>query len=121
LHSTGCGIASAKIFAIECKFTEPYSSRKHKGLDRKYFTNDVVWDNLPAIKHLAQEISPEDNCFGHLHAAQLVKHILGLSRKFGHARYRLLYLWHDALGESGFRHRQEVEKFSDIVRSDYIK
>ena len=109
-----------KAFAIECKFTEAYSSRRHNGLDQKYFTNDTVWENLLAIKRLAQEISPEDSRFGHLHAAQLIKHILGLNRKFGHSRYRFLYLWYDSLGGPGFRHRQEVEEFSDIVCSDGV-
>lgn len=110
----------SKIFAIECKFTEAYSSRYHGGLDQKYFTNDSVWDNLSATKILAQEISPDDRHFGYLHAAQLIKHILGLNREFGHSHYRLLYLWYDALGESGSKHRQEVEEFSKIIRSDGI-
>jgi len=109
-----------KVFAIECKFTEAYSSRRHGGLDPKYFTNVIVWENLSKTKNLAQEISPDDSRFGYLHAAQLIKHILGLNCKFGHSRYRLLYLWYDALGEPGFRHRQEVEQFADIVRSDGV-
>lgn len=110
-----------KVFAIECKFTEAYSSRRHGGLDQKYFTNGTFWENLSATKNLAQEISPDDSRFGHLHAAQLIKHILGLNRKFGHSRYRLLYLWYDALGEPGFRHRQEAEQFTEIVRSDGVQ
>lgn len=102
------------VFAIECKFTESYSSRAHNGLDPKYFSNEDIggkehrWQNLPATKLLGQEISPEDNRFEYLHAAQLIKHTLGLNRKFGHSRYRLLYLWYDGLGKPGFRHRQEV-------------
>jgi len=109
-----------KVFAIECKFTEAYSSRKHGGLDQKYFTNKSVWENLPSIKRIAKKISPLDDQFSFLHAAQLIKHILGLNRQCGHSRYRLLYLWYDALGESGFRHRQEVEKFSEIAHSDGV-
>lgn len=109
-----------KVFAIECKFTEAYSSRKHGGLDQKYLTNESVWENLPSIKRLAQIISPADDEFYFLHAAQLIKHILGLNRQFGLSRYRLLYLWFDALGESGFKHRQEVERFSEIAHSDGV-
>lgn len=109
-----------KAVAVECKFTEGYSSRKHSGLDQKYFTNDGVWEKLSSIKHLAHEISPDDRRFKYLHAAQLVKQILGLNRKFGHSRYLFFYLWYDALGEPGFRHRQEVEEFSDIVWSDGV-
>ncbi len=109
-----------KVFAIECKFTEVYSSRRHGGLDQKYFTNESVWENLPSIKRLAKKISPADDEYSFLHAAQLIKHVLGLNREFGHSRYRLLYLWYDALGESGFKHRQEVEKFSQIAHSDGV-
>jgi len=109
-----------KAFAIECKFTEAYSSRKHGGLDQKYFTNESAWDNLTSIKRLAKKISPVDSQFSFLHAAQLIKHILGLNCQFGHSRFRLLYLWYDALGGSGFRHRQEVEEFSNIARSDGV-
>jgi hypothetical protein len=109
-----------EAFAIECKFTEAYSSRPHGGLDSKYFENEDVWQNLSATKPLAEAISPDDNRFTHLHAAQLIKHILGLNRKFGHSHFRLLYLWYDALGEPGFRHRHEVEEFADIVRSDGV-
>ena len=109
-----------RIFAVECKFTEAYSSRRHGGLDRKYFGNEGNWQNLSATKRLAQEISPDDLRFEHLHAAQLIKHILGLNRKLGHSRYRFLYLWYDALGDPGFKHRQEIKVFSDVVRSDGV-
>jgi hypothetical protein len=111
---------SYKAFAIECKFTEAYSSRKHAGLDHKYLENEKVWQKLPGTKCLAKEISPNDKRFEYLHAAQLIKHILGLNRKFGHARYRFLYLWYDALGEPGCTHRQEIEVFANIVRSDGV-
>lgn len=109
-----------KAFAIECKFTEAYSSYGHGGVDVKYFENDEIWQGLSATKQLAQEISPDDESFKHLHAAQLIKHILGLNRKFGHSRYRLLYLWYDTCGEQGFHHRKEIEKFAGIVRSDGV-
>jgi hypothetical protein len=109
-----------KAFAIECKFTEAYSSHKHGGVDRKYFTNDKIWENLSTLKHLSDDISPDDNRFEHLHAAQLIKHILGLNRKFGHSRYRILYLWYDALGGAGFKHRKEVNEFSKIALSDGV-
>ncbi|MBC8470447.1 MAG: hypothetical protein H8D56_13330 [Planctomycetes bacterium] len=107
-------------FAIECKFTEAYSARKHGGFDPKYFENQDIWQNLPATKGVAQAISPYDSHFKYLHVAQLIKHILGLNHKFGHMNYRLLYLWYDALGEHGFNHRQEVEEFKSVVRSDGV-
>jgi len=109
-----------KAIAIECKFTEAYSSRHHGGVDLKYFENDEIWHGLSSTRKAAESISPEDDLFHFLHAAQLIKHILGLNRKFGHARYRLLYLWYDALGEPGDQHRQELKRFAEIVRSDGV-
>lgn len=109
-----------KAIAIECKFTEAYSSRHHGGVDSKYFENDDIWSDLSSTRELAQSISQDDDLFHFLHAAQLVKHILGLNREFGHSSYRLLYLWYDALGEPGFLHRQETERFAAIVRSDGV-
>jgi len=111
---------SYKCLAIECKFTEAYSGRGHSGLDSKYLENEDIWQGLSATKQLAREISPNDSRFDFLHAAQLIKHILGLNRKYKHSRYRLLYLRYDAFGEPGFRHRQEVEEFARIVRSDGV-
>ena len=109
-----------KCYAIECKFTEAYSSRGHGGLDPKYFENENIWEGLITIRQLADTISPDDKRFQFLHAAQLIKHILGLNRKYGKSSYRLLYLYYDALGESGFRHRQEVDEFTRIARSDGV-
>ena len=109
-----------KAIAIECKFTEAYSSRHHGGVDSKYFENDDIWRDLSSTREIAQSISPDDNLFHFLHAAQLIKHVLGLNREFGHAHYRLLYLWYDALGEPGYQHRQEIARFAAIVRSDGV-
>ena len=114
------GTGQYKTYAIECKFTEPYSSRQHGGMDPKYFKSPDIWARLSATRKLAETISPSDKRFQFLHAAQLIKHILGLNRKFGHARYRLLYLWYDALGQPGFQHRREIEDFANTVRSDGV-
>jgi hypothetical protein len=109
-----------KVFAIECKFTEAYSSRGHGGLDSKYFENADNWEGLSATAKRAREISPVDNQYKYLHAAQMIKHILGLNRKYGNSHYRLLYLWYDGLGEPDYKHRQEIEEFTEIVRSDGV-
>ena len=113
-------IGAFKCYAIECKFTEAYSSRGHGGLDPKYFENENVWEGLIAIRQLADTISPDDERFQFLHAAQLIKHIIGLNRKYGKSSYRLLYLYYDALGEPGFRHHQEVDEFTKATRSDGV-
>lgn len=55
-------------------------------------------------------------------AAQLVKHILGLSANYQEKRvkFRLLYLWYDVLGEDGAEHRREIEQFASIAQKDNI-
>lgn len=110
-----------KVFAIECKFTEAYSTMSHPGLKEKYIPLESIWDDIPNIFQLAKRISPNDNEFNHLHPAQLIKHILGLKRKYGKNKFRLLYLWYDTFGEEGFRHKEEIEVFTKICKDDGVK
>jgi hypothetical protein len=109
-----------KVFAVECKFSEAYSSRGHSGIDPKYFTSADFWTDLPNLKSFSKTISPGDNSFQYLHSAQLVKHILGLRKRYGKNRFRLLYLWYDCLGPAGSKHREEIEEFTRIAKEDNI-
>ena len=113
--------AAVKRHAIECKFTEAYSSRSHGGLKPEYLNLADIWRDIPNIHTLAKSISPEDNSFHHLHPTQLIKHILGLKSALGKTGFRLLYLWYDAFGNAGARHREEIDVFSKIAVSDNIK
>lgn len=113
--------AHFKAFAVECKFTEAYSSRRHPGLKPKYLAADRLWTNLLNLRKLAISISPDDNDFHHLHPAQLVKHVLGLTHRYGKTGFRLLYLWYDGLGAAGARHRDETTQFGEVARSDGVK
>ena len=108
-------------FAIECKFSEAYGSRRHGGMKEKYLNCNDLWDDIPELSNLAECISPDDNDFKHLHPAQLIKHILGLKRKFGCGGFRLLYLWYDVLGEEGEVHRDEAMQFASLAKKDGIK
>ena len=113
--------AKIQRLAIECKFSEPYGSHRHSGLKEKYLTEcDTLWDDIPNLRELAESICPDDNAFQHLHAAQLIKHILGLKRAVGRDGFRLLYLWYDVLGAEGCLHRDEVEQFSATAKSDGV-
>jgi len=111
-----------KAFGIECKYSEAYSSRNHSGLKEKYL-NEITeqWNDIPNLLDLAKRISPEDRTFNYLHPAQLIKHILGLKKKYGKSGFRLLYLWYDVIGEDGYKHRVEIEKFAEIAKEDNIK
>lgn len=112
---------NSQVYAIECKFSEAYSSRKHSGLKEKYLTElDDIWSDIPNLHQLAREISPDDTQYNFLHAAQLVKHILGLKKAYGKKKFRLMYLWYDAFGEEGYLHRQEIERFEQVAKADEI-
>ena len=109
-----------KVFAIECKFSEAYSSGRHSGISPKYIELDTVWDDIPNLLELAKTISPDDNKFTHLHPAQLIKHILGLKEKFGKDKFRLLYLWYDTIGPESGIHLKEIDEFTEITKADNI-
>lgn len=108
------------LFAIECKFTEAYSSERHPGLKDKYLLEENLWSKLPNLHLLANKINPKDSEFEFLHAAQLIKHILGLQIEAKGKNFKLLYLWYDAFGYAGAKHREEIEEFSEYARKDEI-
>lgn len=114
-----------KRFAVECKFSEAYSP--HKGLKHEYTDLAEIWLGIQNLYELAKSISPNDksdnptdNRFTYLHAAQLIKHILGLKAECGKDRFKLLYLWYDVSDKEGDNHRDEIEKFSKVARADGI-
>lgn len=113
--------AKIQRLAIECKFSEAYGGRRHGGIKQRYLAEcGMLWDDIPKLRRLAESICPIDGRFQHLHAAQLIKHILGLKRAVGRDGFRLLYLWYDVLGEEGGRHQSEVEQFGAIARDDGV-
>lgn len=114
-------VAPYKASGIECKFSEAYSSKKHSGLKERYLTEIAKqWSDIPNLHELAKEISPDDNKFKYLHAAQLIKHILGLKKQYGKS-FRLLYLWYDVFGIDGTEHAKEIEVFKKYADKDNIK
>jgi hypothetical protein len=110
-----------KVFAIESKFAEPFSSYYKGGIDVKYINNKKLWGGIPNTYELAKKINSNDNEYKHLAAPQLIKHILGLKNNHGKSKFKLLYLYYDVFSEEGFEHKKEIEKFSEIVKKDNIK
>ena len=110
-----------KVFAVECKFSEAYSSRRHSGLKQKYLQLRDIWKDIPNLRRFSNKISPVDKRFNHLHPAQLVKHILGLKEKYGKNKFRLLYLWYDCMGPESSKHREEIEEFARVAKADSIR
>ncbi|GAA3781126.1 hypothetical protein GCM10022271_11750 [Corallibacter vietnamensis] len=107
------------VYAIESKFTEPYS-KNIKGLSERYKTENSFWNGLTNLKKLASEISQNNSKFKYLDASQLIKHILGLKKQKGKTGFKLLYLWYDVVGMDGAEHRKEIEAFADIAKADRI-
>jgi len=113
--------AKIKAYAIESKFSEPYSNRGHGGLNPKYLQDEEVWSDIPKILELSKDISPDDKQFKYLHAAQLIKHILALKKNYGgKTNFRLLYIWYDTIGDESFRHGDEIARFFEITKQDNI-
>lgn len=110
-----------KRFAVECKFSEAYSSHGHSGLKEEYLKLNSIWNDIPSLHGLAKLICPDDKKFFHLHPAQLIKHILGLKAHFGKEGFRLLYFWYDVLGEEGATHKKEISTFIERTLADGIK
>ena len=113
--------APYKLFAVECKFSEAYGGRAHGGLSSAYLKDTDLWTDLSALEKCAREISPDDNRYAYLHAAQLIKHILGLKACAETENFKLLYLWYDVLGKEGADHREEVEDFTQIAKADGVR
>lgn len=111
------------VVAIESKFTEPYSTREKTDHVQDTYLNQLeLWEQLPNTFELAKTLVEKNTIFDHLHASQLIKHLLGLmnycSRKKN--KFRLIYLWYDAFGEEGAKHRKEIDQITEVFKSDGI-
>ena len=109
-----------EIFAIESKFTEPYSTSKLKCyLKQKYFLDGrCLWTEvgLPGCQAVADDLRNGTLNFELLDVAQLLKHMLGLGRTG--SRWRLCCLWYRIDGRIGQRHQEELEQFSQKIGAD---
>jgi hypothetical protein len=99
---------------IECKFTEPFGSSKPAlPFKSRYFPSDrKLWGEagLPVCQQLAEGLQKGVPQFKHLNGAQLLKHVLGLSR-LGAGKFRLVYLWYAWSGPESEEHASEVVAF----------
>jgi hypothetical protein len=114
---------SARPLAIEAKFTEPYyckSTQRNKTNLASYLKHDEIWEGLSELKKLATEIREKEHQetdWHHLDTPQLIKHILGLTKKFkGPKGFTLLYLWYDTETPESTNHRKEIRDFSDRIK-----
>lgn len=104
---------SGRLASIESKFAEWLVRRpRHKRVFKdKYFPSGrQVWTDagLPRCQALAEELQSGTVKFRFLHAAQLLKHALGLANS-GAREYGLVYLYLEQPGREAPTHRAELE------------
>lgn len=111
--------SSVLPIAIESKFSEPYQSGEKKPLSDSYFAKPQTWEGLSCCCKTAENLAARK--FGCLDAGQLLKHILGLTLRFGKRQFLLLYLWYEVKGsEASDRHSAEVAEFSGLIADEVL-
>ena len=100
--------------AVESKFAEWLVRRPHNksGFKAKYFPpGGAVWTAaaLPRCQALAEDLHAGRERFRFLHAAQLLKHALGLAKRNARPAV-LLYLYYDWPGRETKVHAAELER-----------
>lgn len=111
------------VAAIECKFSEPFSTRKKTPLSEKYLHGelDELWETAPLRRSLGERCAdPNSAEFVHLDAPQLLKHLLGLKRQSA-SRRLLLYLFYEVPGPAGDKHVEEIETFAASAPRDGVE
>jgi len=107
--------------AVEAKFTESYRRKTKRHIKEKYL-NSSLWKGLSGCESLVRRIREEEKgttSFSFLDAPQLLKHILGLTTKFGKRGFELLYLWYDCRPSlEAERHRREIGEFERYISSE---
>lgn len=104
-------------FVIESKFTELYHHKTKRHIKDKYL-NSGLWKGLPSCENLVRLIRKEETTktiFSFLDVPQLLKHILGLSAKFGRRGFEFLYLWYDYPSLEAEKHRLEIREFEKYI------
>jgi hypothetical protein len=113
---------SGRAVAIESKFSEWLVRRpRNKAVFKaKYFPSGArVWERsgLPRCQALAQAVQSGALRFRHLHAAQLLKHALGLALT-RRAAFTLCYLYYDWPTRESDEHRAEIARFAAAVATE---
>jgi hypothetical protein len=114
-------LRSGRLIAVESKFTEwlQRRPRNKQAFKPKYFPpGRDLWaeHGLHACQGLARALQSGAERFKWLHAAQLLKHALGLARRGAPAA--LVYLYFDWPTRESAAHRAELERFAARVAGE---
>lgn len=106
--------ADGRCVAVESKFAEwltPRPRGKRIFKDKYFPPGEGVWSaaGLPLCQALAEELQDGRARLKYLHAAQLLKHALGLAAN-GLRASTLVYLYYDRPGKEGSAHAAELER-----------
>lgn len=110
-----------RIVGVESKFTE-WLTPKRTGpapFKDKYCSGKALWSSagLPRAQALAESMQARAQRFVYLDAAQLLKHMLGLSTCL-RGRAGLCYLYFDCAGPESSMHQAEIHSFSTAIDPD---
>jgi len=104
-------------WAIESKFTEPFqANKKRTTFAQSYFENETgLWAKLGLLRcqALANQLRDGRVNFRHLDVPQLLKHSLGLRRKYPQGR--LLLLWYDVDAPETKVFADEIQAFAQSI------
>jgi len=111
-----------RCVTIESKFAEwlVRRPRNKQVLKDKYFAAGArVWAaaGLPLCQALAEELQDGRERMKFLHAAQLLKHVLGLAKR-GARPPTLVYLYYDCAGTETAVHRAELEHVRERLAAE---
>lgn len=109
-------------FLIEAKFTEIYRMKTKRRIKEKYL-NSLLWRELPGCENLARLIRRQEigkTNFSFLDVPQLIKHILGLTKRYGKRGFKLLYLWYDYTSLEAEKHRLEIREFTRFISDEVV-
>lgn len=115
-------LADATHVGVESKFTEwliPKPKSKLPFSESYFPLGRKLWEirGLARMQSLAERMNAGSMVFRHLDAAQLLKHALGLTTRFGRDSM-LLYLYYDLPPDAGSVHRVELNRFAGEIGED---
>jgi hypothetical protein len=111
------------VIGVESKFSEwltPKSKNKAP-FKPKYFSEAIgLWESkgLPKTQRLAEAVNTQEEIFRHLDVPQLLKHALGMANQLG-SQFSLYYIYFDWDGPESEVHRQEIDRFDDLVGDEF--